>query len=78
MNELVMLATNINFNHSIKMENTEDIEFGLLSTTSNAQRRKELEKWFEEVKYGDYPNTLHIMLEDSKVKALLDDRYSHL
>lgn len=60
------------------MESTENNEFGPLSTTSNAQRRKELEKWFEDIKYGDYPNTLHKMLEDPKVKALLDDGYSHL
>lgn len=60
------------------MGNTEDIEFGSLSTTSNAQRKEELEKWFEDIKYGDYPITLHKILEDPKVKALLDDRYSHL
>ena len=61
-----------------KMEYTENYEFGPLSTTSNAQRMKELEKWFEDIKYGEYPNTLHKMLDDPKVKALLDDRYSHL
>lgn len=60
------------------MEYTDNYEFGPLSTTSNAQRKKELEKWFEGIKYSDYPNTLHKMLDDPKVKALLDDRYSHL
>ncbi len=60
------------------MENKDNNEFGPLSTTSNAQRKEELERWFEDVKYGDYPNTMHKMLEDPKVKALLDDGYSHL
>lgn len=54
------------------------IEFGPLSTTSNAQRKEELEKWFENVKPGDGHDALHKMLEDPKAKALLDDGYSHL
>lgn len=60
------------------MEYTENYEFGPLSTTSNAQRKKVLEKWFEDIKHSDYPNTLHKILVDPKAKALLDDGYSHL
>lgn len=47
-------------------------------TTSNTQRKRELEKWFEDVKYDNGHNTLRMMLEDAKAKALLDDRYGYL
>ena len=44
-----------------------------ISTTSNRQRRKELEKWLKHKKYDDYVDTLNKMLEDPKAAALLED-----
>lgn len=46
-----------------------------VSTTSNKQRRKELEKWLKHKQYDDYVNTLKKMLEDPKAKALLEDGF---
>lgn len=46
-----------------------------ISTTSNRQRRKELEKWLKHKKYDDYVDTLNKMLEDPKVAALLEDGF---
>ena len=46
-----------------------------VSTTSNKQRRKELEKWLKHKKYDDYVNTLNKMLEDPKAKTLLEDGF---
>ena len=46
-----------------------------VSTTSNKQRRKELEKWLKHKKYDDYVDTLNNMLEDPKAKTLLEDGF---
>ena len=46
-----------------------------VSTTSNKQRRKELEKWLKHKKYDDYVETLNKMLEDPKSAALLEDGF---
>ena len=46
-----------------------------VSTTSNKQRRKELEKWLKHQKYEDYVETLNKMLEDPKSAALLEDGF---
>lgn len=46
-----------------------------ISTTSNKQRRKELEKWLKHKRYDDYVDTLNKMLEDSKAKTLLEDGF---
>ena len=46
-----------------------------VSTTSNKQRRKELEKWLKHKKYDDYVDTLNKMLEDPKSAALLEDGF---
>lgn len=44
-------------------------------TTSNKQRRKELEKWLKHKNYEDYVDTLNKMLEDPKSAALLEDGF---
>jgi len=44
-------------------------------TTSNKQRRKELEKWLKHKNYEDYVETLNKMLEDPKSAALLEDGF---
>ena len=44
-------------------------------TTSNKQRRKELEKWLKHKNYKDYVETLNKMLEDPKSAALLEDGF---
>ena len=46
-----------------------------VSTKSNKERRKELEKWLKHKKYDDYVDTLNKMLEDPKAKALLEDGF---
>ena len=46
-----------------------------VSTTSNKQRRKELEKWLKHKNYEDYVDTLNKMLEDPKSAALLEDGF---
>jgi len=46
-----------------------------ISTTSNKQRRKELEKWLKHKNYEDYVDTLNKMLEDPKSAALLEDGF---
>lgn len=46
-----------------------------VSTTSNNQRRKELEKWLKHKNYKDYVETLNKMLEDPKSAALLEDGF---
>ena len=46
-----------------------------VSTTSNKQRRKELEKWLKHKNYDDYVETLNKMLEDPKAKTLLEDGF---
>lgn len=46
-----------------------------VSTTSNKQRRKELEKWLKHKNYEDYVETLNKMLEDPKAKTLLEDGF---
>ena len=46
-----------------------------VSTTSNKQRRKELEKWLKHKNYTDYVETLNKMLEDPKSAALLEDGF---
>lgn len=46
-----------------------------VSTTSNKQRRKELEKWLKHKNYEDYVETLNKMLEDPKLAALLEDGF---
>jgi len=46
-----------------------------VSTKSNKERRKELEKWLKHKKYDDYVDTLNKMLEDPKSAALLEDGF---
>jgi len=46
-----------------------------VSTTSNKQRRKELEKWLKHKDYEDYVETLNKMLEDPKSATLLEDGF---
>jgi len=46
-----------------------------VSTTSNKQRRKELEKWLKHKDYEDYVDTLNKMLEDPKSATLLEDGF---
>ena len=46
-----------------------------ISTNSNKQRRKELEKWLKHKNYEDYVSTLNKMLEDPKAKTLLEDGF---
>ena len=46
-----------------------------ISTTSNKQRRKALEKWLKHKRYDDYVDTLNKMLEDPKAKTLLEDGF---
>lgn len=46
-----------------------------ISTKSNKERKKELEKWLKHKKYNDYVETLNKMLEDPKAKALLEDGF---
>jgi len=46
-----------------------------VSTTSNKQRRKELEKWLKHKNYEDYVETLNKMLEDPKSATLLEDGF---
>ena len=46
-----------------------------VSTTSNKQRRKELEKWLKHKNYEDYVDTLNKMLKDPKAKTLLEDGF---
>lgn len=46
-----------------------------VSTKSNKERRKELEKWLKHKKYKNYVKTLNKMLEDPKAKTLLEDGF---
>ena len=46
-----------------------------VSTTSNKQRKKELEKWLKHKKYKDYVDTLNKMIDDPKAKTLLEDGF---
>lgn len=46
-----------------------------ISTKSNKQRRKELEKWLKHKNYEDYVDTLNRMLQDPKAKTLLEDGF---
>ena len=46
-----------------------------IETSSNKERKKELEKWLKHKKYDDYVDTLNKMLEDPKAKALLEDGF---
>ena len=46
-----------------------------VSTKSNKERKKELEKWLKHKKYKDYVETLNKMLEDPKAKTLLEDGF---
>ena len=46
-----------------------------VSTTSNKQRRKELEKWLKNKNYEDYVTTLNEMIDDPKAKTLLEDGF---
>lgn len=44
-------------------------------TSSNKERKAELEKWLKHKNYDDYVATLNKMLEDPKVKSLLEDGF---
>lgn len=46
-----------------------------VSTKSNKERRKELEKWLKHKNYKDYVDTLNKMLKDPKAKTLLEDGF---
>ena len=59
----------------MKLINEYIFESREVSTTSNKQRRKELEKWLKHKNYSDYVDTLNKMLEDPKAKTLLEDGF---
>ena len=59
----------------MKRLNTYIFESREVLTTSNKQRRKELEKWLKHKNYEDYVDTLNKMLEDPKSAALLEDGF---
>lgn len=44
-------------------------------TSSNKQRKKELENWLKHKNYSDYVDTLNKMLEDPKAASLLQDGF---
>lgn len=46
-----------------------------VTTTSNKQRKKELERWLQHKEYKEYVKTLDVMLEDPKAKTLLVDGF---
>ena len=46
-----------------------------ISTNSNKQRCKELEKWLKHKNYKNYVDTLNKMLKDPKAKTLLEDGF---
>ena len=46
-----------------------------VSTNSNKQRKKELEKWLKHKNYKDYIDTLNKMIDDPKAKTLLEDGF---
>lgn len=46
-----------------------------VTTKSNKERKKELEKWLKHKNYEDYVDTLNKMLEDPKAKTLLEDGF---
>lgn len=48
---------------------------GERTTSSNKQRKEELENWLKNKKYPDYIDTLNKMLEDPKAAALLQDGF---
>lgn len=45
------------------------------TSTSNEERRQQLEKWLKDKKYPDYVNTLDKMLKDPKARVLLQDGF---
>ena len=45
------------------------------NTSSNFQRKKELESWLKNKNYPDYLNALNRMLKDPKAKLLLQDGF---
>lgn len=45
------------------------------TTSSNKERKQELEKWLEGKNYPDYVKTLNKMLDDPKAKTLLEDGF---
>lgn len=45
------------------------------TSTSNKERREQLEKWLKNKKYSDYVKTLNKMLKDPKAKTLLADGF---
>jgi hypothetical protein len=57
----------------IKLENY--ILENARSTTSNKQRKEELEKYLKGKNYPDYVETLNKMLDDPKAKTLLEDGF---
>lgn len=48
---------------------------GERTTSSNKQRKEELENWLKNKKYPDYIDTLNKMLEDPKAASLLQDGF---
>lgn len=44
-------------------------------TTSNKERRAQLEQWLKDKKYHDYVGTLEKMMKDPKAKTLLQDGF---
>ena len=48
---------------------------GERTTSSNKQRKEELENWLKNKKYTDYIGTLNKMLEDPKAASLLQDGF---
>lgn len=55
------------------MEATKDTTDG--TTSSNKERKKELEEWLKNKKYPEYVDTLNKMLDDPKAKTLLKDGF---
>lgn len=45
------------------------------TTSSNKERKQELEKWLKGKNYPDYVETLNKMLDDPKAKTLLEDGF---
>lgn len=45
------------------------------TTSSNKERKQELEKWLKGKNYPDYVKTLNKMLDDPKAKTLLEDGF---
>ena len=59
----------------ISESNLNDMMVFESETSSNNERKKELENWLKNKKLGDYVDTLNKMLDDPKAKTLLEDGF---